>query len=194
MCRVILSILIILAANLAVAGTSVDIFTEIQRQDQELRQEINKQSERFGHSSEEVAQLWQKQNELDAANQVKIADFLRKEGWPTSEQYPDGKASHTVWLVVQHAPLSYQQEFYDLALVAYFNGDLHPYSFALLIDRIRVNAGKPQIFGSQLQSNKDDDGYHFPTILDKAHVNKRRAFVEMDSIEEYAKRNGITYQ
>lgn len=191
--KILFFTMVMALSKMAAADTAANIFANIQQADQQLRQHIAKQTERFGHDSEQVQQLWQQQTELDTKNQTIIANYLRQHGWPSESQYPNVRASHTVWLVIQHAPLSYQEEFFDLALTAYFNGELHPYSFALLIDRMRVNADKPQIFGSQLQSNEGSKGYHFPAILDKANVNKRRAFVEMDTIEEYAKRNGVDY-
>ena len=59
---------------------------------------------------------------------------------------------------------------------------------ALLIDRIRVRNGEPQLYGSQLHWDESAGAPIFFPIEDPANVNARRAEVGLGPIEEYAER------
>jgi hypothetical protein len=63
---------------------------------------------------------------------------------------------------------------------------------ALLEDRILTNQGKEQIYGSQVRTN-DAGKYEFYPIMDETNVNKRRASVGLQPLEEYAKYFDINY-
>lgn len=71
------------------------------------------------------------------------------------------------------------------------NGKARPYNLALLEDRILITQGKKQIYGSQVRQNETTGKNEFFPIDDEINVNKRRASVGLDSIEEYAKECGI---
>ena len=60
-------------------------------------------------------------------------------------------------------------------------------------DRILMNQGKKQIYGSQVVYNKKGEQVFYP-IEDEANVNIRRAKIGMQPIEEYAKLFGIEYK
>lgn len=120
-------------------------------------------------------------------------DYIKITWLAKKTNFPEGWASQTVWLVIQHAPLEYQQEHYDYALLAYFNGNLDSWMFAMLLDRMRTNEGKSQLFGSQLMDNAVTGKPEFLEIVDKENINTRRNKVGLPPIEEYAKRYGINW-
>jgi len=67
------------------------------------------------------------------------------------------------------------------------NGKALPQNLALLEDRILINQGKPQIYGSQVRLNEKAGKNEFYQIMDEPNVNKRRASVGLPPLEDYAK-------
>jgi hypothetical protein len=70
---------------------------------------------------------------------------------------------------------------------AYRSGGLLGQSYALLLDRVRVGEGKPQVYGTQAKRFEEWKGQE-PTlepIEDEANVDKRRAQVGLPPLSEY---------
>ena len=67
-------------------------------------------------------------------------------------------------------------------------------NWALLVDRIRMYKGQPQLYGSQLKKDPSSGEFRFHDIEDEANVNQRRAEVGLEPIEDYAARFGFKYQ
>jgi hypothetical protein len=61
----------------------------------------------------------------------------------------------------------------------------------MLEDRVAVNHGRPQIYGSQI-GWKDGKGFVKP-MVDEEHVNERRAAVGLEPLEKYAERFGVVW-
>ena len=67
------------------------------------------------------------------------------------------------------------------------NGDLSKEQYALMKDRILMDEGKPQIFGSQIKNGKLYD------LEEPETVNERRREMGLEPIEDYLKRIDITF-
>lgn len=66
------------------------------------------------------------------------------------------------------------------------NGDLPKETIALMEDRIALQLGKPQIYGSQ--GNVNEQGVFVPAeIIEPENVETRRAEMGMISLVEYIK-------
>ena len=59
--------------------------------------------------------------------------------------------------------------------------------FAFLTDRVLINSGKEQLYGTQLGYDKDNNAFS-KNLQDKENVNKRRKELGMESLEAYLKR------
>jgi len=64
------------------------------------------------------------------------------------------------------------------------SGALRPSSLALLTDRVKINLGELQIYGSQLQCV--DGSYSSKPVEDPASLDERRASVGLPPFAEYA--------
>ena len=64
---------------------------------------------------------------------------------------------------------------------------------ALMEDRILMENGRKQKYGSQLRSQGDGPLLLYP-VEDPEHVNERRAAMGLETIEAYLKRFGIDYK
>ncbi len=133
-----------------------------------------------------------KQRPIDAKNQLRLEEIISKFGWPGVSKV-GRKGVLTVFLVIQHAPLTMMKRHFSAARAAMENGEMEKPNFALLDDRIRMNEGRPQLYGSQIQVDPETDKSMIWKIEDEANVDKRRAKMGLSPMIEYAKIFGIDY-
>jgi len=123
---------------------------------------------------------------IDAANTERMKAIVKRYGWPGPELVGvDG--SEAAFLLVQHADLAFQKEMLPLVEKAYRSGGLSGQSYALLLDRVRVGEGKPQVYGTQAKRFEEWNGQEpaLQPIEDEANVDKRRAEVVLPPLAEY---------
>ena len=141
----------------------------------------------YGYDSKEMKSLIKTMNETDSINLIKVRNILDQHGWLGPDSI--GRAGNqTVFLVIQHADPKTQEMYLPMMREAVKSGRAERSHLALLIDRVEMNNGRPQIYGSQI------NGDTIYKILDEANVNKRRAEVGLGPLEEYAKGFNINYK
>jgi len=64
------------------------------------------------------------------------------------------------------------------------NKNANPSNYGLLTDRVKINSGEKQIYGTQVRYNSLGQAYP-KSLSDSLNVNKRRADVGLEPIEEY---------
>lgn len=129
----------------------------------------------------------------DSLNQVKIEEILRVYGYPGKSMVGEIEAA-TAWLVIQHAPLEKQLQYFPMIEQAAQTGELPRSNWALLLDRIRMRQGQPQVYGSQVVRDPDTGQWIIHPIEDEANVDKRRAEIGLEPLEDYALRFGIVWK
>jgi hypothetical protein len=120
--------------------------------------------------------------ETDASNQKIVISILEKCNWPD-----DPELINSIWFVIQHSESKFMAYSYlkFKALVA--KGLLKPSTMALMDDRMLMNNGYPQIYGSQIVEN------NIYKLRDPRKVNEWRAEVGLGTIEENTKRFGFDF-
>ncbi len=115
-----------------------------------------------------------------------LKEIINKHGYPTVSMV--GKqASFNFWLMVQHADTDIKFQKYCLKLMKKHlkkkevGGD----NYAYLTDRINKNAGKKQVYGTQFEHNEKGVALFPKNLIDAKNVNKRRAKVGLNTIEDY---------
>jgi hypothetical protein len=123
---------------------------------------------------------------IDTANTERVRAIVRLYGWPTPELVGHDGAE-AAFLIVQHAELSFQKEMLPLVVKAYRSGGLSGQSYALLLDRVLVGEGKPQVYGTQAKRFEEwkEQEPALEPIEDEANVDKRRAEVGLFPLSEY---------
>jgi hypothetical protein len=135
--------------------------------------------------------MWEKMQILDTANQLRLDEIVKQHGWPEKKDV-GAKAAYAAFIVVQHAPREYMQRYFPMVQKSMERGDLSKNSFAMFDDRLRMEYGHAQRYGTQL--NTDGKGVRtFWPIEDEANVDKRRAEVGYEPMAEYAKRFKVPY-
>lgn len=161
--------------------------------DQKYRMMIEGYEKKYGHNSKEMRALWDSTLKQDAANLKIIKQVLDMYGW-LGEDAIGSQANSTLFLVIQHSDQETQEKYLPLMREAVKKGNARPADLALLEDRVALKQGKKQIYGSQLSQDPETGKYKVSPIEDEANVNKRRAEVGLEPLEEYVKYWGIEYK
>lgn len=109
---------------------------------------------------------------------------LDANGWPTPAVAGEDGAE-AAWLIAQHAigRPDFQRKCLRLLQEAGSRGAVPAWQPAMLLDRVCIFEGKPQVYGTSF--DWDEDGLMSPrTIADPANVDERRADVGLAPLAE----------
>ncbi|MBK9256927.1 MAG: hypothetical protein IPM42_15705 [Saprospiraceae bacterium] len=124
--------------------------------------------------------------ETDHKNLEIVISLLNKCGIPTLNEVNRDEMS-AIWLVIQHSDVKWMKSYLPLLEASAKNGDLEWHQIAMTRDRILINDGKPQVYGSQIIDNK------LANLYEPEYVNQRRAAMGMGPIEEYLQHFDIEF-
>ena len=124
----------------------------------------------------------------DSAREKRLGAIIDAKGWP-SVSMVGYEAAAGAWTVAQHASPAFLKRCLPLMQAAAAKQEINPQHLALSIDRARVEAGKPQMYGSQLRDGKGGKLEPYP-IEDAAHIDARRAAMGMEPLAGYLARVG----
>jgi len=119
---------------------------------------------------------------VDPKNTFRMKEIIEQVGWPTISKV--GKAASSgAWLLVQHADkdLDFQKLCLNLMKQEPL-GEVDLHDIAYLEDRVRVNSGQPQLYGTQFQ--QVEGRFVSREIEDQDQVNKRRKEMGLVTLEE----------
>ena len=128
----------------------------------------------------------------DSLDLIRITAIIDSAGW-LGEAEIGHKANQALFLVIQHADArpAVQAAYLPIMREAVAEGNARADELAMLEDRVAVNHGRPQLYGSQI-GWKDGKGFVKP-MEDEEHVNERRAAVGLEPLEKYAERFGVVW-
>lgn len=131
-------------------------------------------------SRSQVEDYWDET--VDAKNTKRMKEIVAKIGWPTISKV--GKeGAHDAWLLIQHSDrdVNFQAQCLQLMKDVPEN-EVDKINIAYLEDRVRVNQGRGQLYGTQFNQ---EHGKHVPkTIEDKVNIDLRRAEIGMGPLSE----------
>jgi Family of unknown function (DUF6624) len=133
---------------------------------------------------DEVAAEWER---IDADNPRWLEDVLSARGWP-GQTLVGEEGAGAAWLLAQHADRDpARQRVFVLALRdAVAQGEASPAHLAYVEDRVRVNAGQLQLYGTQFTVT---DGEFGPCpIEDRERLDERRAEAGLEPFADYEAR------
>ena len=123
---------------------------------------------------------------VDRANTAWIRGVIETRGWPgTSLVGPDGAAA--AFLLVQHAThdTAFMARALPLLEKAVGAAEASPGDYALLYDRVAVQGGRAQRYGTQ--ASLFNGRLVFAPIEDSSRVDARRAAMRLPPLAEYAR-------
>jgi len=122
-------------------------------------------------------------------NKFFLEEVLNKYGYPGFDLVgKEGEKNY--WVMAQHCDFdpTFQERVLEKLKQQVKIGNADGRNFGLLTDRVNLNSGKKQIFGTQVTYIRET-GQAIPKPLkDSLSVNERRASVGLEPIEEYLNR------
>ena len=131
--------------------------------------------------------------EIDKENQQKVVSIIEKCGFPTVVNH-GYKSIETVFLVLQHAGKGLREKYFPQIKNSADQGGL-PWSIvALMEDRMLMDKGEKQKYGSQVKKDNGSEEWTLYPIQDPENVNEIREEVGLGPIEEYLLHFCIEYK
>ncbi len=119
-------------------------------------------------------------------HQKQLAELFDQYGYLGIDRVGEEGEKH-FWLMVQHSDHvpAFQQKVLDALPAEVADSNAQASHLALLTDRVRINNGQKQLYGTQVQFIPET-GWTLPKPLaDSATVNERRLAIGMEPIEAY---------
>ncbi len=130
----------------------------------------------------------------DSSNYFILRDIFTKYNFPNYDMVGQ-EGSNNFWLLVQHQDK--HPTFQDSVLVKMkIEVDAQKAStgnYAYLVDRVKVNTGQKQVYGTQMELNNEQTSYVPKSVIDPDKLNERRASVGLDTIENYIEMMNTRY-
>jgi len=92
----------------------------------------------------------------------------------------------TAFLILDHSPREVMEKYFPYLENAAKNGEASMNNYATMKDRILVNRGKKQIYGTQKYWDGTQSKFVFFPIEDEKNVNKLRREVGLEPLLEFS--------
>ena len=147
----------------------------IDRRDAKFRIKHDLILRKYGRQSDTFQAIWEKQAHLDSLNQVRVEKILKANGWPSPAEV--GKeACEAIFMVLQHADrnVGWQKQYLPQVRRAAKAGKIDSADMAMFIDRVRLNTGRKQLYGTQIGYHEASDQHYVKPLKDPLTLEKRR--------------------
>lgn len=169
---------------------------ELQRVDQEHARAVYEASQRQpGHAgrfifdiprSEWLPEYWAALALIPESVKA-LGEILDSIGWPGISQVGE-EAAAAAWVIAQHAgeaDAAFQQRCLALLAERVREGDANPAHLAALADRVELHAGRPQLYGTHLETDGSGGFRAVRGIDDPEALDERRAAIGLKPWNEY---------
>lgn len=153
---------------------------EIERQNLELRNKVMPTVKEFGFGSPQMDSLDTQIRQFDSTSLVSVTSIIDKHGWLGKSQIGE-VANRTLFLVIQHAPENKTRKaYFPLLDESASKGESELSVMATMKDRILVQDGEPQVYGTQSRM-VNGELEPFP-IINPENINERRKQVGLPEV------------
>ena len=121
-------------------------------------------------------------------NERKVKNIFTMYGYPGFDLVGESGESD-FWVMVQHCDHdpTFQKAVLKALKEEVKKKNAQPSHLALLTDRVQINTGKKQIYGTQMSYRENGQAYAFD-LQDASKVDEKRAALEMEPLKEYLNR------
>ena len=182
--------LILIIAALTSCNQYNRILEEVYDSDQAAREWTKGMS---SLTADEIVNYSTEMERVDSLNQTTVFGILDKEGWPS---HLSDKANRAIWIVIDHSDLACRSKYLGLVKEKAEHGVLDKTDYAILNDRVLMEEGKPQIYGTQVKMAAtivDDEitmQFFLWPVENPTALDSLRNTVGLSAIEEYLKTSG----
>lgn len=117
-------------------------------------------------------------------NKEQLVKLLDVNGWPTASSVTEYAAAGAA-LIINHTTYEIRSKYFPMLEKAFKQGEAQPLRYAKMRDRLLVEEGKEQLFGTQWKFENSKRVPH--TIEEPEYVDKRRAKIGLGPLSVYLK-------
>lgn len=119
-------------------------------------------------------------------HQKRLLKIFKKNGF-VGIDIAGNEGSMNFWLMVQHSDHNpdFQKEVLKKMKIEVDKENADPSNYGLLVDRVKLNTGHAQIYGTQVTYNMHTGQAYPKKLADSVTVNKRRKSIGLEPIEIY---------
>ena len=139
-------------------------------------------------SADEIEKYTAEMERVDSLNQTRVFGILDNDGWPSNLS---DKANRAIWIVIDHSDLTSRSKYLSFVRAKADEGILDKSDYAMLNDRVLMEEGKPQVYGTQIKMAATFDGedmamqLHLWPVENPDALDSLRRSVGLSPIEEY---------
>lgn len=155
-------------------------------EDQKWR-EVSRELKNSGKvDSLQVAQAYEMMYRADSLNYLALVKIVERHGFPDSDKLGT-EGTRNFWLLVQHQDKhpDFQERVLKMMEIAVGRNKASGKDYAYLLDRVLVNAGKLQVYGTQMTLNPARTSFEPKPCIEPEHLDERRASVGLETMEKY---------
>jgi hypothetical protein len=155
-------------------------------EDQKWR-EVSRNLKNSGNAdSSQIAQAYDMMRRTDSLNHLVLVSIVDQYGFPDSDKL-GAEGTGNFWLLVQHQDKypDFQERVLKLMEIAVGQNKASGKDYAYLMDRVLVNTGKPQVYGTQMTLNAAGTSFEPKPCINPEHLDERRASVGLGTIAAY---------
>lgn len=118
--------------------------------------------------------LWAPIEAVDKRLSAELLTMLPAEGWFYKSVY-GAKAANAAFLIVQHGDTALQRRFVPVLEPLVATGEVEGQSYGLMYDRLAVDEGRPQRYGTQVTCKEGRWVIDYANLEDPERADERRA-------------------
>ncbi len=160
--------------------------------DQKYRLMVDSAEKVNEKNSPRLDSLYKTIQSFDKKNLSRVTQLLDKFGWLGIDDV-GRKGNQALFLVIQHSDPSTRKKYLPQMRDATERGKAASSELVLLEDRILLDEGKNQRYGSQVKFNSEKGTYELYPIDNESGVNLRRQEMGLAPLEDYLRQWGIQY-
>jgi hypothetical protein len=135
-------------------------------------------------SSPTIFPILAMEEENNLENKRKLLELLDTYGWPTATSVTEYAAAGAA-LIINHTTYEIRSQYFPMLEEAFKQGEAQPLRYAKMRDRLLVEEGKKQLYGTQLKF-ENSERVPYP-IEQPEYVDKRRAGIGLGPLNIYLK-------
>ena len=97
-----------------------------------------------------------------------------------------------IWMTIKQSSYQFRKAFLPNLVLAVENGDIKEMNIASIKDKILMDEGKPQVYGTQVFRN-DQGNWQLYGVEEPEYVDRRRKDIGFGALQEYLAQYDITF-
>ncbi|AMR40472.1 hypothetical protein HZP39_03080 [Elizabethkingia anophelis] len=166
---------------------------DVQNKDQSIRLIYQELKKTYTDDSDLVKSASEKMKKIDLESVDIVTKIIDKYGWLGKDKI--GKeANETLFLGIQHIDdLVVQSKYLPAIKDAVKKGNAEPWHLAFLTDRILMNQGKKQIYGTQKIITKNPETSYIIPLENPEKVDELRKEIGLDPLNDDLQEDGLSW-